>query len=197
MPANKAKDENFGPVTSRLYGVFAKAFPSMRDFYSFIAGDISNRKFDSLLDVGCGPGILDMKIAEQKPLAIIYGIDPSKYMISIAKRSAKRYGVRNTHFMCGKNTSIPINKKFDIIMSTLSFHHWAVKAPALEYLSGCLSDKGLLIIYEFLKPETGMSIEGSHSLSIAEARSFSDLKGLRLADAKARGKFIRVIFSRR
>ena len=102
MQGKKPKDENFGFFTSRLYKVFSKTFPSMKSFYSFILSDIANYEFSSVLDIGCGPGILDVKIAQMFPKAKIYGIDPSKDMIKQAGSLAKRAGIKNLEFAIGK-----------------------------------------------------------------------------------------------
>jgi ubiquinone/menaquinone biosynthesis C-methylase UbiE len=190
------KDEEFGFATSALYYLFSKSFPSMKSFYSFIADDLSKAKFSYLLDIGCGPGILDLKIAQMFPKSNIYGIDPSKYMIKKAKSLALKNSAKNLNFAIGKNTSIPFGIKFDMIITTLSFHHWAVKRPALEYISGKLSKDGILAIYEFLKPEKRLGIAGSHSLSMGEAKSYSDLNGLKIAEIKTVNGFIKLAFSK-
>jgi len=197
MKTGKApKDENFGMATSKLYNVFSKYIPSMKSFYSFIGNDIKKRRFKSLLDIGCGPGILDVKLAHSFPESSIYCIDPSQYMLDIASKNAKRLGVENIYFKLGKNTDIPFEKRFDIIITTLSFHHWAVKEKALSYISNYMNSSGSFIIYEFLKPENKRAISGSHSLSAAEANSYSNIPGLKLNDVSAEGKFIRVVFTK-
>ncbi|MCL5101822.1 MAG: class I SAM-dependent methyltransferase [Candidatus Marsarchaeota archaeon] len=195
MPKNP-KDENFGPVTSRLYSLFSRTFPSMKQFYSFISNDVSKRDFKAMLDIGCGPGILDIEIAKSFPEREIFGIDPSATMVKIASSKAQKNGLKNIHFEIGMNTNIPFDTKFDLIISTLSFHHWAVKRQALEYISKYLSDKGSLVIYEFLKPEKGMAISGNHSLSVAEANSYSDIKGLKLNGVHTEKGFIKAVFSK-
>ena len=193
--AKQAEDENFGRYTSYLYYLFSRSFPSMKKFYSFILSDLSKRHFSSLLDIGSGPGILDAAIASSRPRAQVYGIDPSPYMVRIAR---SRYGnAKNLHFSTGRNTSIRPKRHFDTIITTLSFHHWAVKRDALEYISGYLARNGAMIIYEFVKPENKLILEGSHSLSVREAKGYSDMKGLKLQSVKVRGQYIVVEFRKR
>ncbi len=196
MHGNTPKDENFGFFTSPLYALFARAFPSMKSFYSFILDDISKYNFSSLLDIGCGPGILDAEIASRFPERRILGIDPSKYMIRHALAIARKKGLKNLDFKIGKNMSIPVDSTFDMIITTLSFHHWAVKREAVAYIAKFLSTNGIFAIYEFLKPESGMAISGSHSLSVSEAKSYSDIKGLKISEIAAIGKFIKVAFTK-
>ncbi|EQD53760.1 Methyltransferase type 11, partial [mine drainage metagenome] len=149
-----------------------------------------------LLDIGCGPGILDLEIARRFPTKTVYGIDPSKYMLEKAISLAKRNSIKNLNFALGKNTLIPFDTEFDMIITTLSFHHWAVKREALEYIAKKLSPKGKMAIYEFLKPEKRFSMAGRHSLSIAEASSYSDIKGLKIDEATPKDRFIKLVFSR-
>ena len=197
MHGKQPKDEKFGFFTSRLYKVFSNTFPSMKSFYSFILYDIANYTFSSMLDIGCGPGILDVKIAQMFPKAKIYGIDPSSDMIKQAASLAKKTGIKNLEFSIGKNTEIPFDLKFDIVITTLSFHHWAVKREALEYIAQYIADGGKMAIYEFLRPEKHMGISGSHSLSLKEASSYSDILGLKPAKASTENGFIKVIFEKR
>jgi ubiquinone/menaquinone biosynthesis C-methylase UbiE len=196
MHGKEPKDENFGFFTSRLYRVFSNTFPSMKKFYSFILSDMSNYRFSSVLDIGCGPGILDAKIAQTFPKAKIYGIDPSKDMVKQASALAKRAGLANLKFSMGKNTEIPFEIKFDLVITTLSFHHWAVKQKALEYIAGHIADGGKIAIYEFLKPEKGMGISGSHSLSVREANTYSNISGLKLASVATEKGFIKLILEK-
>ncbi len=196
MQGKKPKDENFGFFTSRLYKVFSKTFPSMKSFYSFILSDIANYEFSSVLDIGCGPGILDVKIAQMFPKAKIYGIDPSKDMIKQAGSLAKRAGIKNLEFAIGKNTEIPFDHKFDLAITTLSFHHWAVKCEALGYIAKYVAAGGKIAIYEFLKPEKGLGISGSHSLSVKEANSYSNIPGLAPAKVSTEKGFIKAILEK-
>jgi ubiquinone/menaquinone biosynthesis C-methylase UbiE len=196
MRGKEPKDESFGFFTSRLYRLFSNTFPSMKSFYSFIISDIANYRFSSMLDIGCGPGILDAKIARMFPKAKICGIDPSKDMIKQASALAKREGIGNLEFAIGKNTEIPLDFKFDLVITTLSFHHWAVKRDALEYIAGHLADGGKIAIYEFLKPEKGIGISGSHSLSVREANSYSEIPRLRPASVATEKGFIKVVLEK-
>ncbi|QRF73768.1 ubiquinone/menaquinone biosynthesis methyltransferase [Candidatus Micrarchaeum sp.] len=196
MHGKEPKDENFGFFTSRLYKVFSNTFPSMKSFYSFILSDIANYKFSSMLDIGCGPGILDVKIAQMFPKAKICGIDPSKDMIKQADSLSKRMDIKNLEFAIGKNTEIPFDLQFDIVITTLSFHHWAVKRKALEYIAKRIAPRGKMAIYEFLKPEKGMGISGSHSLSVREANTYSNIPGLEPAKVSTEKGFIKVILEK-
>ena len=196
MHGKEPKDENFGFFTSRLYKVFSNTFPSMKSFYSFILSDIANYKFSSMLDIGCGPGTLDVKIAQAFPESKIYGIDPSKDMVRQASSLAKKIDIKNLEFAMGKNTEIPFDLKFDLVITTLSFHHWAVKRDALEYIAGHIASGGKIAIYEFLKPEKGMGISGSHSLSVKEANTYSNIPGLAPAKVSTEKGFIKALLEK-
>jgi ubiquinone/menaquinone biosynthesis C-methylase UbiE len=103
----------------------------------------------AVLDVGTGPGHLLMKIALGNPSLEVIGLDVSRDMVRIARLSAKGEDTQNVQLIVGDAAEIGVrNESVDLVVATLSFHHWADPAKAFEELSRVLKGGGEVWIYE-------------------------------------------------
>jgi len=112
--------------------------------YEELADDITKEiKYESILDVGTGPGYLPIEIAKRAPKVKITGIDLTERMIEIAKKKAENAGfVDQVYFEVGDGNKLRFeDNTFDLVISSGSFHHW--KNP-VRVLNEC---------YRVLKPE--------------------------------------------
>lgn len=180
-------EERFGAVLSPLYSAFSNIKP-MKEFYSFIIDDLRESRFKSMLDVGTGPGIIPITLSKLKG-ARICAIDPSKSMIAIAERKAGN--AEKINFALGSSRHIPFKTKFDMIISTLSFHHWEKKRESLQYLKKFLTKGGQIRIYELQRKRKFMLPGlGSHMLDVNEAILVANSSRLRVTRIKKRNGFI-------
>ncbi len=180
-------EERFGAILSPLYYAFSNMKP-MREFYSFVLEDLRESRFKSLLDVGTGPGVIPIALSKLNG-ARVYAIDPSKSMIAIAKRKAGN--AEKINFAPGSSRCIPFKTKFDMIISTLSFHHWERKRESLQYLKKFLTKGGQIRIYELQRKRKFMLPGlGSHLLDVNEAIAVATSSGLRITRIKKRDSFI-------
>ena len=144
--------------------------------------DIASLRPERVLDVGCGPGVLMEMISDALPDAMVYGADPSHSMVAIArKRLSEKIINEKVQVIQGNSQSIDYNLKFDVIVTTMSFHHWEEKGKSLRYLKTLLNENGSIIIYETLGSSNAR--EGGkmrHSLSEAEAEVI-EVEGLKKA----------------
>lgn len=189
-------EEQFGAITSRIYDFFSWVIPSMKEFYEFVLDDLKGSNGKSMLDVGCGSGGIAIRLASLKS-AKIYGVDPSKSMIGIAKRRSSNIG--NLNFDLGSSRYVPFNRKFDVIFTTLSYHHWAEKKRSLIYLSKLLNNNGEIRIYEFNKKQQRdiMSMVSKHSASKEEIFKVTKMAKLIPKDTIKKSGFIRVSLKRK
>ena len=180
-------EERFGPILSILYSALTGIGP-MRQLYAFIIEDLRDSGRASILDVGTGPGIVPIGLSKL-PGVEIYAVDPSESMIRIAK--SRKGNARNVHFALGSSRSIPFNRKFNIIISSLSFHHWADKERSLMYLKGLLNKGGEIRIYERQRGR-GLVLPGlsSHLLDMGQAAEAAAASGLKVTSVKKRNGFI-------
>ena len=141
-------EEKFGYLSSRMYN-FIRASKTIRDFYKFVISDLSKHSFKTILDVGSGRGYVLSKIVKMLPGVNATGIDPSPFMVKLAAKHSKKLGLaENLKFELGSSRDVPGKEKFDIIITTLSFHHWKNKDESVSFLMKRLNPGGILLIYE-------------------------------------------------
>ena len=140
-------EEKFGAISSSFYGV-ARAVPTLRRFYYFVERTVLSQNFENVLDIGSGPGITLVKIAKQHQGKFL-GIDPSSHMVKIANRRAARSGVADrVRFVVGSSRHIPGDEKFDLIYTSLSFHHWKDREQSVLPILKRLKPSGSFMIFE-------------------------------------------------
>ncbi|MEM4089912.1 MAG: class I SAM-dependent methyltransferase [Thermoplasmatales archaeon] len=143
----KDGEEEFGSVSSIFYSFLSKF---LRRNYAEIDSDLRSERFKTLLDVGCGPGNLDILLAESHPEATLYCVDPSPAMLSIAKGRISRANLEERiTASLGSSRNIPFEGKFDVIISSFSYHHWNRRDDSLNFLASRLNNGGLIAIYEY------------------------------------------------
>lgn len=102
---------------------------AMRPLYRAVAGAVAaDLPADGrLLDVGTGPGRLLLEIARQRPDAQLFGVDPSADMVDYANEHARAAGVaESVEARVAGAEDLPFaDASFDVVVSTLSAHHWA------------------------------------------------------------------------
>jgi len=140
-------EERFGPVSSFFYGIVS---PLLRKYYKTIFEYLDGKNFDSLLDIGCGSGTVVIKLAENHPNAQFHCIDPSPDMIKLARKRIARKGLDSRIIAkIGSSRRIPFDQKFDVIISSFSYHHWKDRNHSLKVLAGLLRKGGFLTIFEY------------------------------------------------
>lgn len=85
------------------------------------------------VDLGCGPGHLVIKLAQMAPGLHVTGVDLSDEMLVEAEGSARRSAVGDRiTFRKGDAQQIPFpDGSLDLVVSTLSLHHWSDPVGAL------------------------------------------------------------------
>ncbi len=99
---------------------------------------------EKVLDVACGTGILDLKIAEMG--CEVYGIDISEDSIKAANRFAQQEDVI-CQFKVSNAEAIPYHDDyFDKIYSNCSLEHFQDDVQALNEMRRVLKPNGLLVL---------------------------------------------------
>ncbi len=167
-------EERFGPVFSYLYGLGSVL---LNRYYGIIEADLAAKKFDSLLDVGCGNGALIGRLANSFKSASFYGLDPSPHMLKRAEKLVSRRGLeRRVDIKIGSSRSIPFDTKFDAIISSFSYHHWVNRDSSLLSLIPYLNDNGFVSIYEY--DNSNKKFASSHGVEESQWSSL-EVKGLK------------------
>ena len=123
-----------------------KLIPCFNDFYS-IAVSIAetNSEEPSILDIGAGTGLLTSFILEKIPNAKLTLIDISEKMIEEAKSRLKDRP--NITYIVDDYTKYQFDKKYEIVMSSLSIHHLTnqQKRQLYENIYSILNKNGVFI----------------------------------------------------
>jgi len=124
--------------------------------FGSIAADIAAVAPDGarVLDVGCGPGRLSIRLARQHGLEVT-GLDLDPAMIERARANAARPGngdARRPSFLVGDVASLAFpDGSFDLVVSTLSMHHWADPTVGLAEIGRVLRPGGRALVWD-LRP---------------------------------------------
>lgn len=104
------------------------------------------------LEVGCGPGRLSILLAREHGLDVT-GLDLDPAMIERARANAERPGAgdeRRPSFVVGDVASQPFpDEAFDLVVSTLSMHHWADPKAGLAEIGRVLRPGGRALVWDF------------------------------------------------
>lgn len=97
-----------------------------------------------VLDVGTGPGRVPRALAASEPSWVVEGVDLSPQMISYARGLGG-----GVSFAVGDVAALPYpDASFDLIVSSLSQHHWSDVEGGVRDLRRVLRPGGWLWIYD-------------------------------------------------
>lgn len=95
-----------------------------------------------ILDVGCGTGRLLRAASVYWPEAQLLGVDPAAQMVS----EATRLNPKATFKLASAETLPFPDQSADIVLSSLSFHHWADQQKGLHEIARVLRLGGLFCL---------------------------------------------------
>jgi SAM-dependent methyltransferase len=105
-----------------------------------------------VLEVGCGPGRLSILLARRHGLEVT-GLDLDPAMVERARTNAARSAQqhrREPSFLVGDVASLAFpDRSFDLVVSTLSMHHWADPTAGLAEIGRVLRPGGLALVWDF------------------------------------------------
>lgn len=102
----------------------------------------------SVLDVGTGPGRLLVEIARRRPDLRLTGLDPATDMVETARRNLAEVAADATA-VTGGVEDLPFDDgSFDLVVSSLSLHHWADPAAGAAELARVLAPGGEVRVYD-------------------------------------------------
>ena len=125
-------------------------------FVRRVAADVAAVAPDGarVLEVGCGPGHLSIRLARQHGLDVT-GVDLDPAMIERARANADRRrdgDDRGPSFLVGDVASLAFpDGSFDLVVSTLSMHHWADPRAGLAEIGRVLRAGGRALVWD-LRP---------------------------------------------
>src|ERR1700739_2805600 len=125
--------------------------PYFPEFFQKIAEQIALRSDESLLDVGCGPGLLAIGFAPF--VGRCTGLDPETGMIAAAKAAATEAGV-GLSLIPGRIEELPTTQAYNVITTGRALH-WLERDATLAVLERILApDSGRILICRATSAET-------------------------------------------
>jgi SAM-dependent methyltransferase len=105
-----------------------------------------------VLEVGCGPGHLSIRLARRHGLEVT-GLDLDPAMLARARTNTDRPGNRDQprpSLLVGDVAALAFpDRSFDLVVSTLSMHHWADPTAGLTDIGRVLRPGARALIWDF------------------------------------------------
>lgn len=102
------------------------------------------------VDIGCGPGHLAVQIANMAPNLQVTGVDLSNALLDEANARVLQAGLAHrVDFRTGDAASLPFDDaSVDLVVSTLSLHHWSDPALVLDEVTRVLRPGGAFLVFD-------------------------------------------------
>ena len=144
---NKRKRKTLFDIIAPCYGLFYKK--QRENFIKVIRraeNDLDISSYETILDVGCGPGAL-CSVLNEKGLRVT-GIDSAAKMLNIAKKRAENTGVQFLHASILEPLPFP-DKSFDISVASYVAHGLKKEERQRMYKQMNKVTKHKVIIHDF------------------------------------------------
>jgi ubiquinone/menaquinone biosynthesis C-methylase UbiE len=123
----------FDPIQSTLLQLACEQVPQPR----------------SILDVGCGTGRLLRTASQRFPAARLEGVDAAPQMVEQAKRLLPAGAP--IHIQEATAEALPFGDgQFDLVFSTMTFHHWADQRRGVSEVARVLAPNGRWLLADFV-----------------------------------------------
>ncbi len=138
---------------SVIYNALSRGFIFQAHYDLLIEEIAALRKEGALLDVGAGPAWLLIRLHAKCPAMRLAGLDISSAMAAQARRNiAASDAAGHVEMQVGSAAQIPFaDACFDLVVSSISAHHWKDVAGALNEIHRVLRPGGRALIYDLVK----------------------------------------------
>lgn len=147
-----------GVWAGKGYVLFAGLFGFTRPFYERALGGIDVAGDLSVVDLGCGPGVLGLALARRlSPGSVVHGVDLSEDMIRYAREQSGTVPIE-THFSVGSMDELPFpDASVDLVVTSMAMHEAArgVRPKAIAEVARVLKPGGRFLLVDWSKPRFG------------------------------------------
>lgn len=107
-----------------------------------------------LLDLGCGPGNIALKIAARCPCLRVAGVDRSRTMLRVARRAAETQNLaRRVFFFQGDAGELGFpDGAFDFVLSNSVLHHLTSPGKVFEEMVRVAKPGGTVLVRDLRRP---------------------------------------------
>jgi trans-aconitate methyltransferase len=100
---------------------------------------------DAVADVGCGPGVATLYLADRFPESTVVGYDAAPAVLDDARDRAREKGVENVRFEQATLPAFDPDREFDIVFSYFTLCYVADVERALQALYNAVAPGGALV----------------------------------------------------
>ena len=132
--------------TAEEFTIYMKRYPQLYRELASAIKELLSSDSPSILDLGCGPGLLIKALHTTLPEAMIMGIDVSREMLRVAHQQEKQACTKSS-LIQGTAEHIPLqDSSVDVVVSRFSLPYWQKPKQGFKEIHRILKPKGLLIL---------------------------------------------------
>jgi tRNA (cmo5U34)-methyltransferase len=147
--------QHFAKQADEYEQLMVRIVPQYREQHEIIQSLIPREDRDySVLDLGCGNGVLSELVLRKLPHSHVVGFDLTEDMLKAFERKLSKYSGR-FELKQGNFLSDLIGDQYDIIFTSLTLHHltWNQREQFYKTLFSSLREGGLLISRDIIIDE--------------------------------------------
>jgi 2-polyprenyl-3-methyl-5-hydroxy-6-metoxy-1,4-benzoquinol methylase len=108
-----------------------------------------------IVDLGCGPGDIPLRVARRHPTCSVTGIDASQPMITYAEQAVKKAGFHDrVQFLCQRFQDVNLSPPADAMISNSLVHHVPNPLRFWYCLKTLLKPGSPILVMDLLRPES-------------------------------------------
>lgn len=171
--------KEFTRAAKNYEGDKAGIYKLCRKDYPPILEEIRKKRFETLLDAGCGTAPMISLLSEEYPDAHYTGLDLTPEMIKQAK--AKK--LKNAEFVVGDCEKMPFaDNSFDIVINSESCHHYPDPQAFFNEVARVLKPNGMFVLRDMTGPEKLMWFVNHVEMPLINLIGHGDVAALTLED---------------
>lgn len=108
-----------------------------------------------IVDLGCGPGDIPLRVARRHPTCNVTGIDASQPMITYAEQAVQQAGFQDrVQFLCQRFQDVTLSPPADAMISNSLVHHVPNPLRFWYCLKTLLKPGAPILVMDLLRPES-------------------------------------------
>ena len=147
-----------------------------------LANELEIGNSQTILDLGCGSGILGMLAARLAPQSQVYLVDASAVALATTEENCRQNHLTNTHVLASDSVAAVRDQRFDLVLCNPPFHEQGAHSntTALRFIrevSGILAPRGrfLLVANQFLRYEPALRESFGNVTTLTQDRKYKVL----------------------
>jgi trans-aconitate methyltransferase len=152
-----------GPLQAQAYARADFSEPNAK-FVALFSDKFPKFAGSRILDLGCGPADITMRLAARYPNTRLIGIDGADAMLALARKAilphkdlATRIEIRRWHI--GEETNRLGSARFDAVVSNSLLHHMRNPLDLWEAIRACAAPGAAVLVMDLIRPQTRIEAE--------------------------------------